>query len=156
MSVKTEIKLWLLIAVFVGLLAFGVYSVMRPDRGPIKLVRGDVREIAPKVLIGPYPTEEEILVLKSRGVERLISLMDPSIPVETGLVQSEKATAGKNGLEFANFPMQFISPESAGNIEEALKAAANIRSVSDKKTYVHCYLGRHRVEVFERQFKKGI
>lgn len=155
MKLSTETKLWLLVSAFLLLFAFGVYNVKRPDRGPLSLVRGDVRQITPLVLIGPYPTEEEIFELKRNGVKELVSLMYPGLPFETGLVSREKAAAEKNGLAFANYPMDYINPDKPDNAKEAALAAAHVRA-SGEKTYVHCYLGRHRVAVFEGEFRKTI
>ncbi|MBI5902751.1 MAG: hypothetical protein HZB84_04610 [Deltaproteobacteria bacterium] len=154
LKLSTETKLWLLISAFLLLFAFGVYNVMRPDRGPLSLVRGDVRRITPLVLVGPYPTEEEISRLKLSGVKELVSLMKPGLPFEAELVSREIKAAEKNGLSFTNYPMDFLKSGSPENINAINQAVAHVLS-SQKKTYVHCYLGRHRVADFEREFRKS-
>lgn len=153
MKISDETKIWLLISAFLLLFAFGVYNVMRPDRGPLSLIRGDVRQITPLVLIGPYPTEEEILELRRRGVQELISLMSPGLPFEGELVSIEKEAAEKNGLAFANYPMNFMKLGGPDSAREASLAVAHVNG-SHKKTYIHCYLGRHRVSLFERELRK--
>lgn len=155
LKLSTETKLWLLITGFLLLFAFGIYNVMRPDRGPLSLIRGDVRQITPLVLVGPYPTEEELSRLKLIGVKELVSLMKPGLPFEAELVSREKAAAEKNGLTFTIFPMDFLKSDGPENVRAINQAVAHVLA-SQKKTYVHCYLGRHRVVAFEREFRKSI
>lgn len=151
----TEKKIWLIMAVFIGLAAYGVWNVFQPDVFPMSFVRGEVREFAPGVLGGPYPTEAELRLLKRNGVVEVISLMDPESAVESKLVADEKKLADYKGMRFVNFPMDFKdmnSPASAAALE---KAMSRIAMRGDKKVYVHCYLGRHRVGLLEKALKEG-
>ena len=152
---STEKKLWLVMAVFIGLAAYGVWNIFQPDVFPMSFVRGEVREIAPGVFGGPYPTEAELRLLARNGVVEVISLMDPESVVEASLVKEEKKLVADKGLMFRNFPMDFQdmnSPKSAEGLEQAL---SRISARGAQKIYVHCYLGRHRVGLIEAALKKG-
>ena len=151
----TEKKLWLIMAVFMGLAAYGVWNIFQPDVFPMSFVRGEVREIAPGVLGGPYPTEAELRLLARNGVTEVISLMDPESVIEARLVKEEKRLVADKGLKFMNFPMDFNdmnSPRSVGGLEKAL---SRLSERGSQKVYIHCYLGRHRVGQVEAALKKG-
>jgi len=152
---RTESKIWIITLFFIGLFAFGLYSAFRPESYPLKFIRGDVRLIAKNVIIGPYPEKKEWRRLKEdMGVDVLVSLMDPASKVEGGFVKKEKAMASMYGMEFKNFPMDFLRLSDKGNVVQAKLLTKYILKTGKKKFYVHCYLGRHRVKVFAGIFKK--
>ncbi|OGP12609.1 MAG: hypothetical protein A2052_02900 [Deltaproteobacteria bacterium GWA2_54_12] len=151
---STEKKLWLITAVFIGLVAYGVFNLFQPDNFPMSFVRGEVREAAPGVLAGPYPTEAELKLLARNGVVEVISLMDPESTVESALVAEEKKLVSAKGLRFQNYPMDFQDmngTKSAAGLEQVLM---RISERGGEKFYVHCYLGRHRVGMVEAALKK--
>lgn len=153
---STEKKIWLLVLFFAGLFSYAVYNVYRPDTGPMSFVRGEVRVFNENVIVGPYPTKEEMIRLKKRGVVEVISLMDDDSAVESVLVGEEKKLAAVVGLRFANFPMDFARLDSDDNKGHLADAVAYVLSLDTTKVYVHCYLGRHRVGAFEREFGKAL
>lgn len=152
---STEKKLWILILAFIGVFAYGVWNLFQPDAFPMSFVRGQAREAAPNVLIGPYPTESELRLLANNGVTEVISLMDPESAVESRLVEEERRLVAARGLRFQNFPMDFKDmngQRSARALEQALQ---RIYAGGSEKLYVHCYLGRHRVGLIEAALKKS-
>jgi len=152
---RTESKLSILTFIFLVLFALGIYSAFRPESYPLKFIRGSVRPIAVNVLIGPYPEPKEWERLKEdMGIDVLVSLMDPASKIEGGFVEKEKAFAAKYGMEFKNFPMDFLHLSDKGNEEQAVLLTNHILKSGGQKFYVHCYLGRHRVQVFADAFKK--
>lgn len=152
---STEKKLLVITAVFASLFAYGVFNVFKPDIPPLSFVRGTVREISPGVLIGPYPSDNELYRLKAMGVRTVISLMDPGSQVES-MVEAEGRTLAEGyGMEYHDFPMSVVDMEGEGNIMKVKEAVRQARSSNGKKVYVHCYLGRHRVGMFEREFLKA-
>ncbi len=154
---RTESKVRILIIVFIGLFAFGIYSAFRPESYPLKFIRGDVRPVADNVIIGPYPEKKELARLKNNmGVDVLVSLMDPASIVEGGFVEKEKKLASKYGMEFMNFPMDFLHLSDKSNKDRAIELTQYILKTKDKIFYVHCYLGRHRVKVFADIFTQKI
>ena len=151
---STEKKLRLIMALFVMLVAYGVFNLFQPDVFPMSFVRGTVREVAPGVLVGPYPTEAELKILARNGVVEVISLMDPESAVESALVAEEKKLVSAQGLRFLNFPMDFQDmngKRSAAGLEQVM---VRISARGGEKLYVHCYLGRHRVGMVEAALKK--
>ncbi len=152
---STEKKIWLLVLFFAGLFVYAVYNVYRPDTGPMSFVRGSARDLGPNIIVGPYPTHEELTRLKKRGVEEIISLMDDDSAVESALVSEEKKTVAGIGLRFANFPMDFSRLESNDNMGHLADAVAHVMALEKTKVYIHCYLGRHRVGLFEREFLRA-
>lgn len=152
---STEKKFWIITVVVAVLFAYGVYNVFKPDIPPLSFVRGTVREVSPGVLIGPYPSENEMYRLKAMGVGVVISLMDGSSPVESMLVSEGRARAEEYGMEYHNLPMSVTDLNGDGNIVTADDAVKLALSPGSKKVYVHCYLGRHRVSVFEAEFLKA-
>ncbi len=156
---STEKKVWIIVVVSITLFAFGLYNVYKPDTLPMNFVRGDVREITPGVLIGPYPTEREIKRLKRIGVVAFVNLMDSSNPLEKDLFKVEQRAAEKYGLTVLNFPMGFIKLGSKANtatVAEAVKRTMEITTAPEESIYVHCYLGRHRVGVFAKAYIKAL
>ncbi|MFQ5736578.1 MAG: hypothetical protein ACE5GY_06905 [Thermodesulfobacteriota bacterium] len=152
---STEKKFWIITVVVAALFAYGVFNIFKPDIPPLSFVRGTVREIAPGVLVGPYPSENEMYRLKAMGVRTVISLMDPDSRVESMIVAKGRARAEGYGMEYYAFPMTVMDMEGEGNIRMVKEAVRQALSSSGKKVYVHCYLGRHRVGIFEREFLKA-
>ncbi len=153
---RTEKKVQLLVLFFVVLFGFGLYSAFRPESYPLKFIRGEVRPLAENVIIGPYPAKTEWQRLRDRmDIDVLVSLMDPDSKVEGGFVEKEKAMAEKYGMEFLNYPMDFMNLSDESNIEQARRLAGYLlKSGADRKFYVHCYLGRHRVKIFADVFRQ--
>ncbi|MFQ5480621.1 MAG: hypothetical protein ACE5DW_05025 [Thermodesulfobacteriota bacterium] len=152
---RTEHKVWILTIFFAGLFALGLYSAFKPESYPLKFIRGEVRPISENVIIGPYPEKKEWRRLgEDIGVDVIVSLMDPASVVEGGFVKTEKAMAHKYGMEFKNFPMDFLHLSDESNkVAAAALARYILKSKGKKLFYVHCYLGRHRVEVFGDAYK---
>jgi len=154
---RTESKVWILTIFFLALFGFGLYSAFKPESYPLKFIRGDVRLVSSNVIIGPYPGKREWKRLRDdMGVDVLVSLMDPASIVEGGFVKKEKAFAKKYGMEFKNYPMDFLHLSDKGNIDQARLLTEYLLKSGDKKFYVHCYLGRHRVKVFADIYKKKL
>lgn len=148
-------KIWILIIIFAGLFIYGFYNIFKPDRFPMSFIRGDVRELAPDILIGPYPSEAELFKLKRMGVDKLISLMDPQSTIEGRVVREEKKISEKLGFEYLNYPMSFTSLEGEENIKQISNLVNYLLSVKEEKIYIHCYLGRHRISILEKEFLKA-
>lgn len=151
---STEKKLRLIMALFVMLVAYGVFNLFQPDVFPMSFVRGTVREAAPGVLAGPYPTDAELKILARNGVVEVISLMDPESTVESRLVAEEKKLVSLLGLRFLNFPMDFQDMNGQRSVAGLEQVMERLLKRGNDKIYVHCYLGRHRVGMVEAALKK--
>lgn len=96
-------------------------------------------------VFGPYPEEARMKELKAANYAAVISLLSPAVvPFEPVLLQREKDLAQALGVELIHIPMlPWVS--SNDHVEARLK---EIASRGPGKYYVHCYLGKDRVNVF--------
>ncbi len=147
-------KMWILTLVGISLFAYGVYNVYSPENFPMSFVHGKVRRINEKVIVGPYPTEHELYRLRKKGVNKVISLMNPNMPFESSLIKMERKAAKSYGIEFVNIPMSYLSLGGQGNKDQLSNILDEIMGSGDKVVYVHCYLGRHRMELVAEGLNK--
>lgn len=150
---STEKKFWVLTFIFICAFAYGVWNLFQPDAFPMSFVRGQAREAAPNVIVGPYPTDAELRLLSKNGLTEVISLMDPESTVEGPLLEEEKRLAANHGLRFENFPMDFKDMKGEKSSLSFEAAMQRIAARGQEKVYVHCYLGRHRVGMVEEALK---
>lgn len=100
---------------------------------------------------GAYPNEEMIKSLKEQGYDGIISLLhEMVIPAEPALMKDENQLAKKYGIKLINMPMM---PWISGN-EKTLQAAKKFIENEKGIYYVHCYLGRDRINIFKSAAKK--
>jgi len=96
---------------------------------------------------GPYPTEERIIQLKEQGYTDVISLLNPIVvPFEWKLFDEEKKNAEAIGLHFIHIPMVPWISEN----ENAILKIKEIAQHGKGKYYIHCYLGKDRINVVKR------
>lgn len=147
-------KIWILTIIGLALFAYGIYNVYSPESFPMSFVQGKVRRINDKVIVGPYPTEHELYRLKKKGVNKVLSLMNPGMPFESSLIKMERKSAKGYGIEFVNIPMSYLNIGGQGNKDQLDNILDEIIGSGDKVVYVHCYLGRHRMELVAEGLKK--
>jgi tetratricopeptide (TPR) repeat protein len=143
-------------------LIVGAYLVLINPNNPLtNLFRSKISDADANIVIGPYPLEDDIRLLKDHNVTTIVSLLDPNLPYENTLLEREKALAQKYQIEILNFPMASIFGQRIGSYyAENAAAAAEAITKRAGKVYLHCYLGMHRVKVVEqllrtRQFETG-
>ena len=146
-SNKSNMKIWILTFIGLALFSYGIYNVYSPEKFPMSFVQGKVRMINEKVIAGAYPTEYELYRLKKRGVNKVISLMNPNMPFEASLMKIEKKIVIGYGMEFVNLPMSYLNLGGKNNRAQLETVLDEIIASGDKVVYVHCYLGRHRMEM---------
>lgn len=94
--------------------------------------------------IGPYPTKEKLKKLKSEGYTNIISLLHPAVvPFEPKLLSEEKENTEDAGIRLINIP---LLPWISDN-ELAIDSLRRLIHQLKGRTYVHCYLGKDRVNV---------
>lgn len=140
--------LWVLTAGFLGLFGWGVFLLFAPDHFPLNFARGTVVRMAPDLLFGPYPVEEELRRLKRMGVVEVVSLLDTGSAVEAELVDRERPRVEALGMRFVSLPVPLAALAGGGD-DAVARAAAYLRVHRASLSYVHCYLGRHRVALLE-------
>lgn len=137
-----------ILVIFVAGLGLGYVVLISPDNPLMRAMRGQISDLQADVIIGPYPVERDLRMLKQAGVATIVSLLDPNFPYEKQLLEKEQALAREAGLQFFNFPMGSVVGHKLGAYYDgnARAAAAAIDAAVGKgKVYVHCYLGVHRV-----------
>lgn len=97
-------------------------------------------------VLGPYPDRDHLEDLKADGYTAVISLLhEMVVPAEPVLIEEEKENAQQVGIKIIRIPML---PWISGN-EDALQKIKDLAINGKGKYYVHCYLGRDRVNVFK-------
>jgi len=97
-------------------------------------------------IFGAYPDEARLQQLKRQGVTSVISLQHPGVVIEREGISAERDAATKLHLEFIQAPML---PWVSDN-EESLQKLREIARTGKGVYYVHCGLGRDRVNVAKR------
>lgn len=128
-----------------------VYFWLNPQNMGIdkKFGRKTVQE--GKFSFGPYPTKQRFLELKKSNYTAVISLLHPAVvPFEPRLLEKEKKTAEKVGIQLIHIPMlPWVSDNK--------KPLERIKAIVEKnggQYYVHCYLGKDRINVVKRIIEK--
>jgi len=125
----------------------GYFVLIYPDNPFTHLFRSKISDIDAKIIIGPYPVTRDFALLKKNQVMTIISLLNPQLPYEKTLLESEKTLAAKYGIEVLNFPMTSILGQRFGeSYEQNAQAAVAAIAQTPGKVYLHCYLGLHRVK----------
>ena len=97
-------------------------------------------------LFGAYPDDAKLESLKKAGVTAIISLQHPGVVIEREGISAERDATKKLGLQFIQAPML---PWVSDN-EESLQKLREIARKGKGKYFVHCGLGRDRVNVAKR------
>lgn len=148
----------ILFGIFILYIVFALLSYFdyfEPYIYPLKLIRGKATQVSRNVIIGPYPDFEEMKRLREKyNIRIIISLLNINLPQERALWEREKRYAAMLDLEIHNFPMEYLPVDSESNINEVRKLVMFVDSSNKKETiYVHCYLGRHRVNFVAKNLK---
>ncbi len=101
-------------------------------------------QVTEQFTIGPYPTEEKMTALKEQGYTAIISLLHPAVvPFEPTLMAQEEELAKKYKMNLIQAPML---PWVSDN-EASLKIIETLARNKNERYYVHCYLGKDRVNL---------
>ena len=123
-------------------------SFLYPDyleRGRLNYYQGG------KVILGPYPNDEEWFHLVRRGqVKEVISYLDPANADEAPLVEKEKQLCIENGLEFKLLPVRIQGTQVTGLSELLSQAAA-----TNNKMYIHGTKVDARYQIIDASLRSG-
>lgn len=97
-------------------------------------------------VFGAYPDEEKLRELQLTGITSVISLQHPGVIVERDGINAEKDATKKLGITLIQAPMLPWVSDNA----ESLQRLRMIARRGTGKFYVHCGLGRDRVNVAKR------
>lgn len=96
---------------------------------------------------GPYPERSDLERLKREGYTAVVSLLHPAVaPFEPALLERQREAARRVGIELIHVPML---PWVSRN-REALETLRELADEESGRYYVHCYLGRDRVNLARR------
>jgi hypothetical protein len=125
---------------------------------PLHLMQGEVQAISENILIGPYQDFDELKKLRNEtGINVVISLLNSDLPQERALLKREVVAAGRLGITVYNYPITHFDLKGEGNRKIALNLVAMIKELQNRKIYIHCYLGRHRVNFIKHELvKRGL
>ena len=98
-------------------------------------------------VLGAYPDLKELRRLKQVGYTGVVSLLDEMVvPAEPNLIREENENVQKVGIQLIRIPML---PWVSGN-NESISKIQKLAREGHGKYFVHCYLGRDRVNVFRK------
>lgn len=98
-------------------------------------------------VLGAYPDLKELRRLKQAGYTGVVSLLNELVvPAEPNLIKQEDKNAKEIGIELIRIPML---PWVSGN-NESIEEIHKLAKEGHGKYFVHCYLGRDRVNVFRK------
>ncbi|MEO7457476.1 MAG: hypothetical protein ABIY52_14520 [Gemmatimonadaceae bacterium] len=100
----------------------------------------------PNFMFGSYPDDAHLRELKAKGVTAVVSLQSPAVVVEISGINEERKSAERAGLQFIEAPMLPWVSDNTESLEKIKQLA-----LTGKGTYyVHCGLGRDRVNIAKR------
>lgn len=118
-----------------------------------KLIQSDTRTTSivgsnnTEFVFGPYPDEYDLQRLKDSNYTAVISLLHEAVvPFEPKLLNDEKENCEEVGIQLINIPMLPWISEN----ESALKKLEDFALNNKGKFYLHCYLGKDRVNLAKR------
>ena len=100
----------------------------------------------PKFVFGSYPDESRLKELKKQGVTSIVSLQSPAVLVEISGISEERSAAAREGLKFIEAPMLPWVSDNTESLEKIKQLALH----GTGTYYVHCGLGRDRVNIAKR------
>lgn len=118
------------------------FAFLAAGGGPLSRFRGEARNLD-RFTFGGVPDAAVLRGLRAEGFDGVISLLSTEIPFERVLAARGRAAATAAGLRYVHLPMlPWISRNAA-----ALDSLRALARHGTGRWYVHCYLGRHRVEL---------
>ena len=100
----------------------------------------------PTFLFGSYPDADRLKALKKQGVTSIVSLQSSSVLVEISGISEERAAAAREGLKFIEAPMLPWVSDNTESLDKIRELALHGKGTY----YVHCGLGRDRVNIVKR------
>jgi protein tyrosine phosphatase (PTP) superfamily phosphohydrolase (DUF442 family) len=100
-----------------------------------------------RLTFGAYPDEQRLEDLKAQGYDGVVTLLNPNIPFEKVLLEREKEAGEEVGIPVHSFPML---PWISSN-DDAIRGIERLVGDGEKRYYIHCYLGKHRVDLVRQQ-----
>ena len=100
----------------------------------------------PSFIFGAYPDEARLKQLKAQGVTNVVSLQSPDVVVEISGITEERAATAREGMTFIEAPMLPWVSDNTESLEKIRQIALHGKG----SYYIHCGLGRDRVNIAKR------
>ncbi|MDB5197233.1 MAG: hypothetical protein JWP88_1604 [Flaviaesturariibacter sp.] len=143
---RTHSKSWSIALIAIPLV--GAVLALAAFMNP-KLMSGSSKqeEFGKGFTIGAYPDMDKMEELKKAGYTSIVSLLHPAVvPFEPKLLAEEKENAIRLGIQLVHIPMLPWIADNQTSIDSLRRFAA----ANKGKCYIHCYLGKDRVNVARR------
>ena len=127
----------------IGLCIAGLYYFLNTGSSVVQSSQGEVDTHGERFTFGPYPEAADLKRLKEEGYDGVLALLSPTLPIEKPLLDREIANGKEANMPVISMPML----PWVGDNSDTLAAIKELINADDKRYYVHCYLGRHRVDV---------
>jgi len=109
--------------------------------------RGATDAVGARFTIGPYPDADMIRRLRDEGYTAIVTLLHPAVvPFEPRLLSAERENAASAGMPLIELPMLPWVSEN----EASLSRIEELARGNEGRYYVHCYLGKDRVNMVRR------
>ncbi|MDB5253265.1 MAG: hypothetical protein JWP27_2434 [Flaviaesturariibacter sp.] len=123
--------------------AFAMYAFMHPTW----INSGKQESFGKGFTIGAYPEEKKLQSLKEEGYTTVVSLLHPAVvPFEPRLIAQEKEAAARVGIRLVHIPMLPWITDNRASLDSLRRFVAS----SSGKIFIHCYLGKDRVNLARR------
>ena len=123
-----------------ALLSGGEAPMFRPAL-PDRFERGEVLRLGERLLFGPYPTDDELTLLKTYGVREMVTLLDDGNPDDRPWIEQEQAWAAAQGVTIRHLPLP-----AAGASPAQVQAVATYLQETTGTVYVHSFRTDGRVQ----------
>lgn len=120
------------------------YLFTNTESALISMAQGEVDQVNEQFTFGPYPDEKVMEQLKNEKYDGIITLLSTSLVFEKQLLDNEVKNGEESGLTVHSFPMLPWVGDNRSSLEGIKEL---IRKDPSKRYYVHCYLGKHRVDM---------
>lgn len=142
--------------VYVIIASLTYFDVIESYLYPLHYLRGRVVKLSNRIIIGAYPHRDEMEKIKSAyGVTTIVSLLNLDLPQEKALYEKELKVAAGLNIPVVSFPLQYLSLDSDANRENVRKLVEFIGENNTRIIYLHCYLGKHRVNYVKDGLRKA-
>ena len=128
--------------------AMGGRVVQASTLGQDAFARGPLIRVNDQVVLGPYPTDAEVEVLKGAGVRAVVSLLDDD---QTELIQRETRWTQESHFVFKRFPLK-PGEVSRGKLEDISVYLFNQPGL----TYLHTFRTDNTLRELQRTMRRMI
>ncbi|SFV62553.1 hypothetical protein MNB_SV-3-1582 [hydrothermal vent metagenome] len=124
------------------------YSYIENRFSPLKIFNlSKITALEKETYIGTYPNQEDIQMLKNKKhIKRIISFLNPNIPIARELDHAERDYCKKAHIELINIPN--FSPYNIGEFSALLELLSD-----NTPTYIHAYFYGNALKIIHQRLQ---